>query len=74
VTLKDGKVIAEFNVKSDAGFDKVNIGGRIPPIIGRGLTAKVRDSRKIFLERPFRRPVLLARAATALPTSVTAPH
>ena len=39
--LKDGKVIAEFQVKSDVLFDEVRAGGRIPLIIGRGLTAKV---------------------------------
>ncbi|MSQ56873.1 MAG: bifunctional aconitate hydratase 2/2-methylisocitrate dehydratase [Limnohabitans sp.] len=38
--LKDGKVIAEFKVKSDVLFDEVRAGGRIPLIIGRGLTAK----------------------------------
>jgi len=38
--LKDGKVIAEFQVKSEVLFDEVRAGGRIPLIIGRGLTAK----------------------------------
>jgi len=33
--LKDGKVIAEFKVKSDVLFDEVRAGGRIPLIIGR---------------------------------------
>jgi hypothetical protein len=41
--LKDGKVIAEFQVKSDVLFDEVRAGGRIPLIIGRGLTAKARE-------------------------------
>ncbi len=41
--LKDGRVIAEFKVKSDVLFDEVRAGGRIPLIIGRGLTAKARD-------------------------------
>ncbi len=40
--LKDGKVIAEFKVKSDVLFDEVRAGGRIPLIVGRGLTAKAR--------------------------------
>ena len=42
--LKDGQVIAEFKVKSDVLFDEVRAGGRIPLIIGRGLTAKARES------------------------------
>ena len=36
--LKDGQVIAEFKVKSDVLFDEVRAGGRIPLIVGRGLT------------------------------------
>ncbi len=42
--LKDGKVIAEFQVKSEVLFDEVRAGGRIPLIIGRGLTAKAREA------------------------------
>jgi aconitate hydratase 2/2-methylisocitrate dehydratase len=42
--LKNGKVIAEFQVKSDVLFDEVRAGGRIPLIIGRGLTAKAREA------------------------------
>ncbi|MFM6923161.1 MAG: aconitate hydratase B, partial [Polynucleobacter victoriensis] len=42
--LKDGKVISEFKVKSDVLFDEVRAGGRIPLIIGRGLTAKAREA------------------------------
>jgi aconitate hydratase 2 / 2-methylisocitrate dehydratase len=42
--LKGGKVIAEFKVKSEVLFDEVRAGGRIPLIIGRGLTAKARES------------------------------
>ena len=42
--LKDGQVIAEFQVKSEVLFDEVRAGGRIPLIIGRGLTAKARES------------------------------
>ena len=38
--LKDGKVIAEFSLRSDVIFDEVRAGGRIPLIVGRGLTAK----------------------------------
>jgi aconitate hydratase 2/2-methylisocitrate dehydratase len=42
--LKNGEVIAEFKVKSDVLFDEVRAGGRIPLIIGRGLTAKAREA------------------------------
>ncbi|MGO3742795.1 bifunctional aconitate hydratase 2/2-methylisocitrate dehydratase [Kerstersia sp.] len=41
--LKNGEVIADFKVKSDVLFDEVRAGGRIPLIIGRGLTAKARE-------------------------------
>jgi len=39
-----GEVLAEFKVKSEVLFDEVQAGGRIPLIIGRGLTAKARES------------------------------
>lgn len=42
--LKNGEVIAEFTVKSDVIFDEVRAGGRIPLIIGRGLTARAREA------------------------------
>ena len=42
--LKNGEVIAEFKVKSDVLFDEVRAGGRIPLIVGRGLTAKAREA------------------------------
>lgn len=42
--LKNGEEISSFQVKSEAIFDEVRAGGRIPLIIGRGLTAKARDA------------------------------
>ena len=54
--LKDGKVIAEFAVKSDVLFDEVRAGGRIPLIIGRGLTAKAREALKLPVSTLFRLP------------------
>ncbi|HHU95227.1 MAG TPA: bifunctional aconitate hydratase 2/2-methylisocitrate dehydratase [Alcaligenaceae bacterium] len=42
--LKNGEVIAEFTVKSDVLFDEVRAGGRIPLIIGRGLTTRAREA------------------------------
>jgi len=55
--LKDGAVIAEFQVKSDVLFDEVRAGGRIPLIIGRGLTAKARDSLGLPATDLFRQPL-----------------
>ncbi|MBN6151071.1 bifunctional aconitate hydratase 2/2-methylisocitrate dehydratase [Xanthomonas sp. AmX2] len=56
--LKNGQVIAEFAMKSDVLFDEVRAGGRIPLIVGRGLTAKARE----FLGLPpsdlFRLPMV----------------
>ncbi|MGE5517724.1 MAG: bifunctional aconitate hydratase 2/2-methylisocitrate dehydratase [Bacteroidota bacterium] len=54
--LKDGKVIAEFTVKSDVIFDEVRAGGRIPLIIGRGLTAKAREALGLPASTLFRLP------------------
>lgn len=55
--LKNGEVIAEFQVKSDVLFDEVRAGGRIPLIIGRGLTAKAREALGLSPSTLFRLPV-----------------
>jgi aconitate hydratase 2/2-methylisocitrate dehydratase len=39
-----GETISEFKFKSDVILDEVQAGGRIPLIIGRGLTAKARTA------------------------------
>ncbi|WP_066705659.1 bifunctional aconitate hydratase 2/2-methylisocitrate dehydratase [Curvibacter delicatus] len=54
--LKDGKVIAEFTVKSEVLFDEVRAGGRIPLIIGRGLTGKAREALGLPPSTLFRLP------------------
>jgi aconitate hydratase 2/2-methylisocitrate dehydratase len=54
--LKNGAVIAEFKVKSDVLFDEVRAGGRIPLIIGRGLTTKARESLGLPASTLFRLP------------------
>lgn len=54
--LKDGKVIAEFALKSDVLLDEVRAGGRIPLIVGRGLTAKARDALGLPASTLFRLP------------------
>ena len=58
--IKDGQVIAEFEVKSDVLFDEVRAGGRIPLIIGRGLTARARESLGLPVTTLFRLPQLPA--------------
>lgn len=55
--LKNGEVIAEFALKSDVLLDEVRAGGRIPLIIGRGLTAKAREALKLPPTDLFRLPV-----------------
>ncbi len=55
--LKNGEVIAEFQVKSDVLFDEVRAGGRIPLIVGRGLTAKARESLGLPASTLFRLPL-----------------
>ncbi|WP_017463165.1 bifunctional aconitate hydratase 2/2-methylisocitrate dehydratase [Dyella ginsengisoli] len=54
--LKNGEVIAEFQVKSDVLFDEVRAGGRIPLIIGRGLTARAREALGLPASTLFRQP------------------
>ena len=54
--LKGGEVIAEFEVKSEVLFDEVRAGGRIPLIIGRGLTARARESLGLPATALFRQP------------------
>jgi aconitate hydratase 2/2-methylisocitrate dehydratase len=54
--LKDGQVIAEFKVKSDVLFDEVRAGGRIPLIVGRGLTTKAREALGLPASTLFRLP------------------
>jgi aconitate hydratase 2/2-methylisocitrate dehydratase len=54
--FKDGQVIAEFTVKSEVLFDEVRAGGRIPLIIGRGLTAKAREALGLPVSTLFRLP------------------
>jgi aconitate hydratase 2/2-methylisocitrate dehydratase len=62
--LKNGQVIAEFTLKSDVLLDEVRAGGRIPLIVGRGLTAKAREALSLPPSTLFRLPVN--------PTSTTA--
>ncbi|MFA7542347.1 MAG: bifunctional aconitate hydratase 2/2-methylisocitrate dehydratase, partial [Lysobacterales bacterium] len=58
--IKDGEVIAEFELKSDVLFDEVRAGGRIPLIIGRGLTARARESLGLTATDLFRQSAVPA--------------
>jgi len=58
--LKNGEVISEFKVKSDVIFDEVRAGGRIPLIVGRGLTARAREALGLAPSTLFRLPAVPA--------------
>ncbi|MCI0668556.1 MAG: aconitate hydratase B, partial [Methylococcaceae bacterium] len=50
------QVIAEFQLKTDVLLDEVQAGGRIPLIVGRGLTERARRSLGLSPSPVFRRP------------------
>ncbi|MGL5285407.1 MAG: bifunctional aconitate hydratase 2/2-methylisocitrate dehydratase, partial [Aeromonas sp.] len=50
------EVLAQFELKTDVLIDEVRAGGRIPLIIGRGLTDKARESLGLPHSDVFRRP------------------
>ena len=54
--IETGAVISEFSLKSDVLLDEVQAGGRIPLIIGRGLTTKARASLGLPASTLFRLP------------------
>jgi aconitate hydratase 2/2-methylisocitrate dehydratase len=51
-----GAVLSEFALKSDVLLDEVRAGGRINLIIGRGLTARARESLGLGESELFRKP------------------
>uniref|UniRef100_A0A7S3JNH5 Aconitate hydratase B n=1 Tax=Aureoumbra lagunensis TaxID=44058 RepID=A0A7S3JNH5_9STRA len=51
-------VLAEFQVKNQVIFDEVRAGGRIPLIIGRGLTNRARETLKMEATDIFRLPAI----------------
>ncbi|UUM30191.1 bifunctional aconitate hydratase 2/2-methylisocitrate dehydratase [Vibrio japonicus] len=51
-----GETLAEFKLKTDVLIDEVRAGGRIPLIIGRGLTDKARQSLGLESTDIFRKP------------------
>ncbi|UZE94677.1 bifunctional aconitate hydratase 2/2-methylisocitrate dehydratase [Alkalimarinus alittae] len=52
-----GETVSEFSFKSDVILDEVQAGGRIPLIIGRGLTDKARTVLGLEPTQMFRTPV-----------------
>ncbi|SHG25589.1 aconitase [Microbulbifer donghaiensis] len=56
ILAEDGKVLSEFELKSDVLLDEVQAGGRINLIIGRGLTGKARESLGLGASDLFRTP------------------
>ncbi|GAA6152959.1 bifunctional aconitate hydratase 2/2-methylisocitrate dehydratase [Pseudoteredinibacter isoporae] len=56
ILSESGEVLSEFEFKSDVILDEVQAGGRIPLIIGRGLTAKARESLGLPVSDLFRQP------------------
>lgn len=53
---KGGKVVATFNLNPITLADEIRAGGRIPLIIGRGLTAKAREYLKLGKSDVFKEP------------------
>ncbi|MBN3859048.1 bifunctional aconitate hydratase 2/2-methylisocitrate dehydratase [Neisseriaceae bacterium PsAf] len=53
---KDGKTVAQFELKSQVLLDEVQAGGRINLIIGRGLTSKAREALNLGATDVFRLP------------------
>ncbi len=53
---KNGQVIAEFSLKTEVLLDEVRAGGRIPLIIGRGLTDRAREYMGLPVSDVFLRP------------------
>ncbi|MFN5744580.1 MAG: bifunctional aconitate hydratase 2/2-methylisocitrate dehydratase [Methylococcaceae bacterium] len=51
-----GEVLSQFALKNDIILDEVQAGGRIPLIIGRGLTDRARKALGLGASTAFRRP------------------
>lgn len=56
INHESGELLAEFALKTDVLLDEVQAGGRIPLIIGRGLTERARKSQGLEPSPVFRRP------------------
>jgi aconitate hydratase 2/2-methylisocitrate dehydratase len=60
---KDGEVIATFELKTDVLLDEVQAGGRIPLIIGRGLTTRAREALGLGPSDVFRLPTAVTESS-----------
>jgi len=58
ITNQQGEVIAEFTLKSEVILDEVRAGGRIPLIVGRGLTTRAREALGLGATDVFRTPAV----------------
>ncbi|WP_136681250.1 bifunctional aconitate hydratase 2/2-methylisocitrate dehydratase [Neptunomonas sp. XY-337] len=56
VNNETGEVLCEFGLKTQVLLDEVRAGGRIPLIIGRGLTAKAREALGLGESDLFKKP------------------
>jgi aconitate hydratase 2/2-methylisocitrate dehydratase len=56
ITNVAGDVVTEFKLASDVIFDEVRAGGRIPLIVGRGLTTRAREALGLGASDVFRTP------------------
>ena len=54
---ESGELISEFELKTDVLLDEVRAGGRIPLIIGRGLTQRAREELNLEPSSIFRIPI-----------------
>jgi len=54
--LKDGKVVSTFKLSPNTLTDEMRAGGRIPLIIGKGLTARAREALKLGSSTTFIAP------------------
>lgn len=55
-STETGEVLAEFSLKTPVLYDEVRAGGRIPLIIGRGLTDRAREALGLSPTELFRKP------------------
>lgn len=58
-----GELLAQFELKTDVLLDEVRAGGRIPLIIGRGLTRKARESLGLGHSDVFRKAKDVAKSS-----------
>ena len=59
---EDGEIISSFSLSSPVLLDEVRAGGRIPLIIGRGLTDKAREALSMDPSDVFRKPVAVSES------------